>query len=99
MGHRTKRNMHITARKCARLMAGAFVAMAGWNGAAACEEVAVLSTDARYFVLSGDTLEVTDGGNLWWLGIRGVDFVIPTSTLARAVLWMDSRVDLETGQW
>ncbi len=72
--------------------------MAGWNGAAACEEVAVLSTDARYFMLSGDTLEVTDVGNLWWLGIRGVDYVIPTSTLARAALWTDSRVDLETGQ-
>ncbi len=65
----------------------------------ACEDIAVLSRDARFLVLSGDTLEEKDVGNLWWLGIRGVDFVIPGSTLERAGVRSDRRVDLATGTW
>ena len=91
--------MYLRTKRLEGLIVAAFAAMAGWSAASACEDIAVLSTDARYLVLSGDTLEVRDVGNLWWLGIRGVDYVIPESTLARAALWTDTRHDLETGMW
>lgn len=91
--------MYLSRMRLGGLIVAAFAAMAGWSAASACEDIAVLSTDARYLVLSGNTLEIRDVGKLWWLGIRGVDYVIPDSTLARAALWTDSRHDLETGTW
>jgi hypothetical protein len=52
-------------------------AFSGWLGALtvanafAGEDIAVLSRDARFVVLSADMLAERDVGNLWWLGIRG----------------------------
>lgn len=76
---------------------GLAAALSSSGAATACQDIAVLSTDARFVVLSGDTLEERDVGNLWWLGIRGVDFVIPGSTLARVGILSDTRVDPATG--
>lgn len=63
----------------------------------ACEDVAVISRDARFIVLSSDDLSIADVGNLWWLGIRIVDGAIPGSTLARSGLGTESLVDVTTG--
>ena len=49
----------------------------------ACEPIAVLSHDARYMVLDGDTLDVVDVGSLWWQGIFEVDLVFRGSTSER----------------
>ena len=91
--------MYVSVCRYRGLIVAWFAAIAGWSVASACEDVAVLSTDARYFVLSGDTLQVMDVGNLWWLGIRGVGSVAPGSSLARAALRTDRRVNLQTGMW
>lgn len=88
--------MHVGHRHfCACI--GMVVGLLGTQSALACEDLAVLSRDARFLVLSGDTLEEKDVGNLWWLGIRGVDLVIPGSTLERAGVLSDQRVDPATG--
>ena len=91
--------MYIRINRYGRSMVTAFAAIAGWCGAWACEDVAIVSTDARYIVLNGDTLEISDVGDLRWLGIRGVDYVIPGSTLARAAFWTGARFDLDSGMW
>ena len=48
-----------------------------------CEDIAVVSYDAKYMLLDGETLETRDVGNLRWMGVWGVDAVIPGSTSAR----------------
>ena len=48
---------------------------------ATCRDIAVLSRDARYMVLDSTTLEIRDVGNLWWLGIRLLNFVGGNSTV------------------
>ena len=54
-----------------------------------CEEIVVLSHDAKYIVMDGDTLEVVDVGNLRWQGVWGVDVVLPGSTSKRLAFVSD----------
>lgn len=90
--------MHVRHRHfCACI--GIVIGLLSDQSPLACEDMAVLSRDARFLVLSGDTLEEKDVGNLWWLGIRGVDLVIQGSTLERAGVQSDKRVDPATGTW
>lgn len=48
----------------------------------ACEHVAVVSDAAKYMLLDGDTLAPRDVGDLRWMGVWGVDAMIPGSTSA-----------------
>lgn len=63
----------------------AAVAQVAWP----CEEIVVLSHDAKYIVMDGDTLEVVDVGNLRWLGVWGVDAALPGSTSKRLAFVSD----------
>lgn len=78
----------------------AYVALSslGWIcPTVACEDIAIVSNDARYVVLDGETLVEKDVGNLWWLGIRSIDYIAPGSTLLRAIVFPDRIVDANTG--
>ena len=55
-----------------------------------CEDVAVVSHDAKYMLLDGETLATRDVGNLRWMGIWKVDSVLPGSTSARFSFLSDS---------
>ena len=55
-----------------------------------CEEIAVLSHDAKYMLLDGETLATRDVGNLRWMGIWGIDAILPGSTSARFAFLSDS---------
>ena len=65
---------------------------------AECRDIAVLSRDARFVVLDSDKLELRDSGNLWWLGFRHIDGVIPGSDLNRALVYSEYFVDVATGK-
>lgn len=65
---------------------------------AACRDIAVLSGDARYMVLDSRTLEIRDVGNLWWLGIRQLNFVGGNSTLDSAWIQPEIFLDPSTGE-
>lgn len=88
--------MHIASKSSTALIAFVTSLICGQR-TLACEDIAVVSDDARYLVLSGDTLEEKDVGNLWWLGIRGIDYVAAGSTLLRAAVFPDRLVDVMTG--
>ena len=47
-----------------------------------CEQVAVVSDTAKYLLLDGETLALRDVGDLRWMGVWGIDAVIPGSTSA-----------------
>ncbi len=90
--------MHLVKQFYAVLTAGFF--SFGLNQALGkCPDIGVLSTDARYLVLDGDTLETRDVGNLWWLGIRNVDNVVHGSTLGGLGLYSDRVMDMATGSF
>ena len=61
------------------------IAHAAWP----CEQIAVLSNDAKYLLLDGYTLETKDVGNLWWKGVWGIDVVLPGSTSDRLAFVSD----------
>ena len=48
-----------------------------------CEEIAVLSRDAKFMLLDGETLALRDVGNLRWRGVWGVDAVVAGSSSKR----------------
>ena len=56
----------------------------------ACEEVAVVSASAKYMLLDAGTLAIRDVGDLRWMGVWGVDAVIPGSTSARFAFVTDT---------
>ena len=56
----------------------------------ACDDIAVVSTDARYIVLDAVTLREIDVGNFWWLGIREVDMVVKNSSVSNAAFWVNN---------
>ena len=58
--------------------------------ASPCEDIAVLSHDAKYMLLDGETLATRDVGNLRWMGIWGIDAILPGSTSARFAFLSDS---------
>ena len=62
------------------------LAQAAWP----CEEIAVLSHDAKYMLMDGDTLETVEVGNLRWQDVWGVDVVLPGSTAERLAFMSDS---------
>jgi len=68
------------------LTAAAAFAVSTLSAGYACEDLAVLSEDGRYIVLSGDNFAEKDVGNLWWLGTRAIDGVVPGSAYATAAL-------------
>ena len=63
----------------------AALVQAGW----CCEEIAVLSHDAKYMLLDGDTLETLDVGNLRWQGVWAINGVLPGSTSQRLAFTSD----------
>ncbi len=62
------------------------IGVLAFGSAVACEDIAVVSNDGRYMILSGDDLAVKDVGSLAWLGIRTIDGPLPGSTFATAAL-------------
>ena len=54
-----------------------------------CEEIAVLSHDAKYMVMDGKTLDPIEVGNLRWTGVWGVDVVLPGSAATRVAFVSD----------
>ena len=42
-----------------------------------CEQVTVVSDTAKYLLLDGETLALRDVGDLRWMGVWGIDAVIP----------------------
>lgn len=58
--------------------------------ASLCEDVAVVSETAKYMLLDGETLATRDVGDLRWMGVWGVDAVIPGSTSAGFAFVTDS---------
>ena len=61
--------------------------------AAPCEDIAVLSWDAKYMVLDGDTLAPRDVGTLWWKGVRGISGLVSGSTSKRFAVSGKLRAD------
>ncbi len=50
----------------------------------------MISHDAKYMLLDGETLAIRDVGNLRWMGIWGIDAILPGSTSARFAFLSDS---------
>lgn len=61
------------------------------GSSSACDPIIVLSNDAKFVALESDSLAVLDVGNLWWLGIRDIESVVPGSRFSRAAFWSQSR--------
>ncbi|MCY4286991.1 MAG: hypothetical protein OXC63_00125 [Aestuariivita sp.] len=64
---------------------------------AACRDIVVLSRDAKYLLLDSNNLELRDVGNLWWLGLRQIDYVYPGSNLNFASFSTEFHADVSTG--
>lgn len=62
--------------------------------AAPCEDIAVLSWDAKYMLLDGDTLALRDVGNLRWKGVWRTSGVVSGSTSKRFAFGGKLRADL-----
>ena len=54
-----------------------------------CEQIAVLSHDAKYLLMDGTNLQTVDVGNLWWKDVWGIDVVLPGSTSDRLAFVSD----------
>lgn len=81
--------------KLKALLTTFFVSVLSTDVAAQCE-IGVLSEDAKFLVFNAD-LELIDSGNLWWLGIRAIDSVVPDSTVAMAAVSSSRIVDVQDG--
>lgn len=57
--------------------------------ASPCEDIAVMSSDAKYMLLDGETLAPLDVGDLRWMGVYRVERVLPGSTAARFAIRSD----------
>lgn len=79
-----------------KVLLTAFFAGALSTDLAAQCEIGVLSEDAKFLVFNSD-LELVDSGNLWWLGIRAIDSVVPGSTVAMAAVSSSRVVDVQDG--
>jgi hypothetical protein len=86
--------MHLVPR-ILRHVTVLFILGAQYSANAACDQHVVMSADAKYLVLDSTTLEVNDVGNLWWLGIRRIESVVPHSTKFNAALWVSQLLNAD----